>query len=224
MTARTTPSSPLRWPQILGLGLAGLASFGLAAYWNVASSNDADGLVQAVVRTRSTSETSAAPAAAQISLEALQPTGNQPLQMSARAENTNAQVTRNPFGNLNLLASVELAAGRNTGGALPTATVTKPRKPKAEPSPVVVAEAPPPPPPPPPPTAPVLPFTVVGGISGQQIAEGRPVVFLRQRDEVLVVRPGDEIDKTYRVETITLEKIEFTYLPLQQRQTLSMRP
>ncbi len=222
MTARTTPSSPLRWPQILGLGLAGLASFGFAAYWNIASSNEADDLVQAVVRTRSTSETSAAPAAAQISLDALQPAGNQPLQMNARAENTNAQVTRNPFGNLNLLASVELAAGRNTGVALPTATVTKPRKLKVESPPVVVAEAPPPPPPPP--AAPVLPFTVVGGISGQQIAEGRPVVFLRQRDEVLVVRPGDEIDKIYRVEAITPERIDIIYLPLQQRQSISMKP
>lgn len=224
MTARTNLSSPLRWPQILGLVLAGLASFGLAAYWNVASRDEADDLVQAVVRTRPTYEIPTAPAAAQISVDSLQLTGPQPLQMNARAENANGQVTRNPFGSLNLLASVELAAGRNTGGALPTATVTKPRKSKVEPPPVVVVEAPPPPAPPPPPTAPVLPFTVVGGISGQQIAEGRPVAFLRQRDEVLVVRPGDMIDKAYRVETITLDKIEFTYLPLGQRQELTTRP
>ena len=72
--------------------------------------------------------------------------------------------------------------------------------------------------------APALPFTAVGGISGKQIAEGQPVAFLRQNDEVMAVRPGDEINNTYRVESITTEKIELTYLPLKQRQMLLLRP
>lgn len=223
MSARTTPSSPLRWPQILGLVLAGLASFALAAYWNVASSSESDDLVQVVIRTRAIPDTSAATTPSQISAESVQAAVEPVLQMNARVEHESGQVTRNPFGHLNLLASVEQAAGGNTRGAIPTATVTRSRKPKEAPPPPVMVEAPPPPPPPPP-TAPVLPFSVVGGISGQQIAEGRPVAFLRQRDEVLVVRPGDEIDQTYRVDSITPEKIEFIYLPLQQRQILTMRP
>jgi hypothetical protein len=143
--------------------------------------------------------------------------------MNARSEHTSGQVAHNPFGSLNLLAGAELAAGRHSGLVVRTPVSTQVRKPKVQaPPPIVVAEVAPPPPPPP--TAPSLPFSVVGGISGQQIAEGRPVAFLKQREEVIVVRPGDEIDKIYRVETITPEKIEFTYLPLQQRQTLLLRP
>lgn len=61
-------------------------------------------------------------------------------------------------------------------------------------------------------------------MSGQQIAGGRPVAFLRRRDEVIVVRPGDESDKIYLVKSITPEIIEFTYLPLQQRQLISIKP
>lgn len=223
MTPRPRPSRQLRWYQIAGLVLAGLSSFALAAYWNMGASDDADDLVQPVVRIRQTPEAaSAVPVPVQTSLDGPQTPGENPLQMNARSEHVDGQVTHNPFGNLNLLAGMELAARRNTG--VQTPLTAKSRKPKVEPPPAVMVVEAPPPPPPPPPTAPALPFSVVGGISGQQIAEGRPVAFLRQRDDVLVVRPGDEIDKTYRVETITLERIELTYLPLQQRQILSIRP
>ena len=207
----------LRWYQIAGLALAGLASFALPVYWSMASDRNSDDLVQVVVRNRtSPAATPVMPAPVRTSLEAAQAPGENPLQMSARSEHVSGQVAHNPFGNLNLLADAELAAGRSPGAAVRTPTSAQARKPKVEPPPPVamVVEAPPPPLPP---TAPSLPFAVVGGISGQQITEGHPVAFLRLRDEVLVVRPGDEIDKIYRVESITLEKIEFTYLPLQQR-------
>jgi hypothetical protein len=213
-------SSPLRWYQIAGLILAGLSSFALAAFWNMPTDDAANELVEPVIR--SLADTTRTATAVRVSQDSLPATAESPLQMSARSESGNGQVAHNPFGNLNLLAGVELASSKNPGSAARIPTSNQARKPKVEPPPIVViAEAPPPPPPP---TAPALPFSVVGGISGQQIAEGRPVVFLRLRDEVLVVRPGDEIDKTYRVETITPQKIEFIYLPLQQRQTLSLAP
>lgn len=217
MTRRPGSRQP-RWYQIAGLVLAGLSSFALAAYWGTGKGTD--DVVQPVIRNRPSTETaSATPVAVQASLETLPAPGDNSLQMNARSEHTNGQVAHNPFGQLNLLAGMELATGNNVSSTRRIPTSAKAPKPKAEPPPaIVVAETPPPP------TAPTLPFAVVGGISGQQIAGGRPVAFLRQRDEVIVVRSGDEIDKTYRVESITPEKIEFTYLPLQERQTLLLRP
>lgn len=74
----------------------------------------------------------------------------------------------------------------------------------------------PPPPPPPKPTAPPLPFQYGGSLlDGEQ-----RVVFLMQQKRQLIVRAGDAIDNTYRIDDITPQRIEFTYLPLQQKQTL----
>jgi hypothetical protein len=39
---------------------------------------------------------------------------------------------------------------------------------------------------------------------------------------VLLVKVGDDIAKTYRVESISPQRIEFTFLPLQQRQVLTV--
>lgn len=217
---KSPASSHLRWYQVAGLIVAGLSSFALAAFWNMPNDDAADDLVEPVIRSQA--DTTRTATAVRVSQDSMPSKAESPLQMSARSESGNGQVAHNPFGSLNLLAGVELASSKNPGSAVRIPTSNQARIPKVEPPPiVVVAEAPPPPPPP---TAPALPFSVVGGISGQQIAEGRPVVFLKLRDEVLVVRPGDEIDKTYRVETITAQKIEFIYLPLQQRQTLSLAP
>lgn len=225
MTTPASSSRRLRWPQFAGLAVAGLLSFALAAYWSVAAGEENDDLVMPVMRSRTAAGTDSSHLRVDSSLDLLQPLGEPTLQMTANPARVNSQVTRNPFGDLNLLASVELAASRNDVNTVrTTAPAPKSRKPKMAPPPPPppVVEAPPPPPPPP--TAPILPFTVVGGISGQRIAEGRPVAFLRQNDEVIVVRPGDEIGKAYRVESITVDSIAFTYLPLRQRQTLSMKP
>lgn len=72
----------------------------------------------------------------------------------------------------------------------------------------------PPPPPPPPPQAPPLPFTYMGKL----IEDGRTVVFLTQGDRNLIVRQGDTIDGTYRVDAVTEELLSLTYLPLKQKQ------
>lgn len=83
--------------------------------------------------------------------------------------------------------------------------------------PVQTWQPPPPPPAPPPkPTAPPLPFQ----FNGRLDEGGSIAVFLTQQKRQLIVRAGDAIDQTYRVDAITAERIEFTYLPLQQKQQL----
>lgn len=138
---------------------------------------------------------------------------------SAAPTPVQGHVTHNPFDLLNLQADSGELGARKTG--FTARSVSK--------APTVVAKvaapvAAQPPPTPAPPTAPPLPFTVLGGITGDRIAGGRPVAFLRMRDEVLTVQAGDEIDKTYRVEAITGDSVELTYLPLKERQSLIMRP
>jgi hypothetical protein len=75
----------------------------------------------------------------------------------------------------------------------------------------------PPPPPPPPPQAPPLPFTYMGKL----IEEGRIVVFLTQGERNHIVRQGDTIDGTYRVDAVTERHLSLTYLPLKQKQELA---
>ncbi len=79
---------------------------------------------------------------------------------------------------------------------------------------------PPAPPPPPPPQAPPLPFQFLG----QQSAGVQWVVFLGNHDHIYVVRVGDVIEGRYQIDAITPPSMTFTYLPLQQQQTLSIGP
>ncbi len=72
-------------------------------------------------------------------------------------------------------------------------------------------------PPPPPPQAPPLPFVYLGRmIDGEQTT-----VFLARQNRNYVVRPGDTLDGSYRVEEIEESGIALTYLPLGTRQTLA---
>lgn len=87
--------------------------------------------------------------------------------------------------------------------------------------------APPPPPPappavrlpPPPPSAPALPFRYVGML--EQTAD-KPTAFLAKGEALHVVRVGDVIDSTYRIESFSPAQVVVTYLPMDQRQTLSV--
>ncbi|AYF89985.1 secretion system X translation initiation factor [Pseudomonas sp. DY-1] len=85
-----------------------------------------------------------------------------------------------------------------------------------------VAPPPPPamasvaPPPPPKPTAPPLPFKFIGKMDDRQQMQ----VFLMRGEQVLVVREGDLIDKTYKVQRIDPERMTLVYLPLDIAQTL----
>lgn len=80
---------------------------------------------------------------------------------------------------------------------------------------------PPPPPkpaPPPPPTAPPLPFTYLG----KKAEDGIWEVYLSRGDQTLIVRAQNVIDGVYRVESIQPPTMSFTYLPLNQMQTLTI--
>ncbi|WP_185218995.1 hypothetical protein [Paraburkholderia dinghuensis] len=78
----------------------------------------------------------------------------------------------------------------------------------------------PPPPPPPPPMAPPLPFAYLGQLDAQA---AKPQVFLSNGDDLLIVSTGDVIDARYRVESISDAEIVMVYLPLNQRQVISMK-
>ena len=73
--------------------------------------------------------------------------------------------------------------------------------------------------PPPPPQAPPLPFTYVG-----MLGDGdETTVFLAQQDVNHAVKKGDVINGTYRVEEAEPGRVVLTYLPLEQRQTLTAK-
>jgi hypothetical protein len=71
-------------------------------------------------------------------------------------------------------------------------------------------------PPPPPPMAPPLPFVYMGRLS----EENNTTVFLVMGERNLVVKPGDVIDNTYKIEEVGASAVVLTYLPMNQRQTL----
>jgi hypothetical protein len=81
---------------------------------------------------------------------------------------------------------------------------------------------PPPPPqpagPPPPPTAPPLPFTVIGKAQSNTGWEA----YLSRNDQVYVVRAGDVLDGTYRVDAVAPPMLTLTYLPMNQVQQLNI--
>ena len=69
---------------------------------------------------------------------------------------------------------------------------------------------------PPPPQAPPLPFAYIGRLSEDRDT----TVFLALGDRNLVVKPGDTIDNTYKLEEISDSAVVLMYLPLGQRQAL----
>lgn len=77
---------------------------------------------------------------------------------------------------------------------------------------------PPPPPkpvPPPPPAPPPIPFVYLG----KMFEDGKALVFLSKQERNLVVREGDVIEGSYRVESILPPVMTLTYLPLNMKQT-----
>ena len=87
----------------------------------------------------------------------------------------------------------------------------------APPAPPPMPEAPPPQPPPP--QAPPLPFKYMGSMN--ESAE-RTVWYLMQGERLIMAGTGDVIDSIYRTEGAEGGQLRFTYLPLNQRQTLSI--
>lgn len=69
-----------------------------------------------------------------------------------------------------------------------------------------------------PPAAPVLPFQFVGRLDDRDDQQ----VFLQNGEKLYVVRRGDVIDDTYRIEQISATELSLVYLPLHLSQTLSV--
>jgi hypothetical protein len=110
------------------------------------------------------------------------------------------------------------------------AALRVPLSPEAQNDPFSVQSwLPPPPPPPPPapavavqeapPSAPPLPFSYVGTLDR---GKDKPQVFLANGDQLLIVSPGDVIDGRYRFESIAVTGAVFTYLPLNQKQMITI--
>jgi hypothetical protein len=70
----------------------------------------------------------------------------------------------------------------------------------------------------PPPQAPPLPFAYLGKL----VEDATTTVFLARADRNYIVRAGDTIDGTYRVERIGEDALVVTYLPLKIQQTLPL--
>ncbi|EJM75509.1 hypothetical protein PMI29_00303 [Pseudomonas sp. GM49] len=68
------------------------------------------------------------------------------------------------------------------------------------------------------PTAPPLPFQFVGRLDDRSDLQ----VFLQNGEKIYVVRKGDVIDQTWRIERISNEELSLVYLPLHLSQTLSV--
>ncbi|MGE8154365.1 hypothetical protein ACQKP5_24390 [Pseudomonas vancouverensis] len=68
------------------------------------------------------------------------------------------------------------------------------------------------------PTAPPLPFQFVGRLDDRSDLQ----VFLQNGEKIYVVRKGDVIDETWRIERISDAELSLVYLPLHLSQTLSV--
>lgn len=68
------------------------------------------------------------------------------------------------------------------------------------------------------PTAPPMPFQFIGKLNDRADLQ----VFLQNGEKIYVVRKGDVIDETWRIEGISEVELSFVYLPLHLSQTLSV--
>jgi hypothetical protein len=88
--------------------------------------------------------------------------------------------------------------------------------PPPPPPPQVAAPAPPPPPP----MAPPLPFSFFGSLDEKGLARR---VFLTKGDQLVIVKANDVVEGQYRVDRITENAVDLTYLPLNQKQSISIQ-
>jgi len=65
-------------------------------------------------------------------------------------------------------------------------------------------------------SAPPIPYLYIGKLE----TENGVSVFLNRLGETLIAKKNDVLESKYRIEEITVEKIEFRYLPLDEVQTL----
>ncbi|WP_258911164.1 hypothetical protein [Pseudomonas putida] len=68
------------------------------------------------------------------------------------------------------------------------------------------------------PTAPELPFQFIGRMGNDDDLQ----IFLQSGEKLYVVRQGDVIEDTYRLDRVSASELSLVYLPLHQSQTLSV--
>jgi hypothetical protein len=68
------------------------------------------------------------------------------------------------------------------------------------------------------PSVPPMPFQFIGKLNDRSDLQ----VFLQNGEKIYVVRKGDVIDETWRIERISDVELSFVYLPLHLSQTLSV--
>ncbi|PYB78241.1 hypothetical protein DMX11_10220 [Pseudomonas sp. LB-090624] len=68
------------------------------------------------------------------------------------------------------------------------------------------------------PTAPELPFQFIGRMGNDDDLQ----IFLQSGEKLYVVRQGDVIEDTYRLDRVSASELNLVYLPLHQSQTLSV--
>lgn len=68
------------------------------------------------------------------------------------------------------------------------------------------------------PSAPALPFQFIGRLGDRDGLQ----VFLQDGEKLYVVRQGDVIDDTYRLDHVSATELGLVYLPLHQLQTLTL--
>lgn len=68
------------------------------------------------------------------------------------------------------------------------------------------------------PAAPELPFQFIGRMGERDDLQ----IFLQSGEKLYVVRQGDVIDDTYRLDRVSASELSLVYLPLHQPQTLSL--
>lgn len=68
------------------------------------------------------------------------------------------------------------------------------------------------------PTAPDLPFQFIGRMGERDDLQ----IFLQSGEKLYVVRQGDVIEDTYRLDRVSASELHLVYLPLHQSQTLSV--
>ncbi len=95
--------------------------------------------------------------------------------------------------------------------------------PPPPPPPAPPPPAPTPPAPPPPPVQPVAPPVPFGFVGSLDEKAGVSRVFLSKGDQLLVAKVNDVIEGRYRIEQITESAVVLMYLPLNQKQTISIQ-
>ena len=104
---------------------------------------------------------------------------------------------------------------------LPPPPPPPPPAPPAPPLPAPPPAVPVPAPPPVIPVAPPVPFTFVGALE-EKGSTFR--VFLSKGDQLLVAKVNDVLEGRYRIEQITESAVTLTYLPLNQKQIMTIQP